>query len=157
MVRWERRVLFATRSASLLAYRMADVDVSSHLVHHQCLPRAYHTLFPAQRSLTSTQQGEYIPTGEHSLDCLFIRLRGSHDADGQYSITTRQMSWSTARRSLWVFGIRPVRRITTVSVLCPTPRRTSSSSASRSSARPVLRTCEPRCVRREAQIYSPVV
>lgn len=143
MVRWERRVSLPSLSGGRVADVVLVKDVSSHLVHHQCVPRAYHPLFAVERSLTWCQQGEYIPTGKS----IFPRSRrGPYGETGQYSITTRQMSWSTGRPSPLDYGTPLVRRITTVSGRSPTPRRMYSSSVSPSSALPPSRTCEPRCV-----------
>lgn len=50
----------------LAAYCIACADVSSHLVHYQCLPGEYYLCWPVQRLLTWTKQGEYIPTGKSS-------------------------------------------------------------------------------------------
>ena len=56
--------LLETDQRGLVAYCLAGTDVSSHLVHYQCLPGEYYLCCPVQSLLTRMKQGEYIPTGE---------------------------------------------------------------------------------------------
>ena len=125
----------------MLSYN-PPLDMPPDFVHDQCFPGESlgHMSDPLK---VTPRLGRVYP---HWYVSLTSWGQNTLSPPQQYSITTRQMSWSMARLSPLVFGIPPVRRITTVFGRSRTRRRMSSSSASRSSARPVSRTCGPRCV-----------